>query len=114
MQILLQLFEKVSQSSIIDKVKAIEVDYNDEDLNLSQTQKGQLLEEVQLVFNVLASVKFNESIKSALITNVEYTRKVFELCSKMVNLKVNMYIISELCHKNKEIYLCPSPVIKYY
>lgn len=43
----------------------------------------------QIVFNIVASVKFNEKLRDAIEINVLGTKKILDLVMEMENLKVN-------------------------
>lgn len=47
---------------------------------------------MQIVFNVLASVKFNERLKNAMKINVLATKAMLEMASEMTKLKVGFPI----------------------
>ncbi|XP_050090599.1 fatty acyl-CoA reductase wat-like [Anopheles aquasalis] len=63
-----------------------------EGLGIEQDTEERLLRETDIVFNVLASVKFNESIRNAIATNVGGTRKVLLLAKRMVRLKSVVHV----------------------
>lgn len=48
---------------------------------------------LQIIFNIIASVKFNESLKNALNINVLGSKKVLQLAMHMPHLKVLHSII---------------------
>lgn len=47
----------------------------------------------QIVFNVVASVKFNEKLRDAVDINVLGTKKILDLVMGMKNLKVVILIV---------------------
>ena len=57
-------------------------------LGLSERDRQLLQERVSVVFHVAASVRFDDSIKKAVLTNVLSTRDMVELAKGMPQLKV--------------------------
>lgn len=55
---------------------------------------------LQIVFNVVASVKFNEKIGDAIDINVLGTKKILDLAMEMKNLKVCKSVLTN-CLQNK-------------
>lgn len=48
--------------------------------------------QVNIVFHLAATVRFDEAIKTALLTNVRATRDIFFFAQKMTKLKSIMYV----------------------
>ncbi|XP_055627553.1 fatty acyl-CoA reductase 2-like [Toxorhynchites rutilus septentrionalis] len=92
------IFEKARSSypneqQLFGKIEAVEIDLDSETLCQGEKfSENRLLEETEIVFNVLASVKFNESIRNALVTNVAGTRKVLLLAEHMVRLRAIVHV----------------------
>lgn len=57
-------------------------------MELSDEDYEMLIEKISIVFHVAATVKFDESIRDAIIKNVKSTREVVLLGKQMKNLKV--------------------------
>ena len=70
------------------KVVAIEGDFNLPGLGISIANKELLLREVSTVFNVAATVRFDEKLKEAVTINVNGTKEIINLCKQMHHLKV--------------------------
>ncbi|XP_062558329.1 fatty acyl-CoA reductase wat-like [Armigeres subalbatus] len=78
-------------ASVFSKVIAVDTNFQNEKIISADDMK--LLEaEVTIVFNVMASVKFNESIDSALDTNVVCSRKLFDIVSKMAQVRSVVHV----------------------
>lgn len=58
------------------------------DLGLSAEDRQKLTDEVNVVFHVAATVRFDEKLRKATNINVRATRDVMKLCSNMKDLKV--------------------------
>ena len=57
-------------------------------LAISARDREVLLGEISLVFNVAATVRFDEKLGQAVATNVRSTKELLELCKRMHNLRV--------------------------
>uniref|UniRef100_A0A182N354 Fatty acyl-CoA reductase n=1 Tax=Anopheles dirus TaxID=7168 RepID=A0A182N354_9DIPT len=79
---------------LLERVEAVEISLvaDGAGLGLDDATERRLLEETELVFNVLASVKFNESIKNAVDTNVGGTRRVLQLARRMQRLRAVVHV----------------------
>ncbi|ETN59999.1 hypothetical protein AND_008394 [Anopheles darlingi] len=86
--------------SILAKVVPIEVDFQS-DAVISAEHQRLLAAEVQIVFNVMASVKFNEDIETAINTNVLSSRKLFQLTSRFPGVRsiVHVSTFYSNCHR---------------
>ncbi|EFN69995.1 Fatty acyl-CoA reductase 1, partial [Camponotus floridanus] len=60
----------------------------DENLGLSTVHRQMLIERVTIIIHSAASVKFNESLKYAIFTNIRSTRDICILTQSMKNLIV--------------------------
>lgn len=96
--------------SLYAKVEAVQIDLNNgttlfprDDMIDDDTAaiEERLLAETEIIFNVLASVKFNESIRNALATNVGGTDKVLQLAKRMPRLRsvVHVSTLYSNCHR---------------
>lgn len=63
-------------------------DVTEPDLGMSAEDRAKLLEEVTIVFHSAATVKFNESLDTAVTLNTIGTQRVLLFCRQMKNLKV--------------------------
>uniref|UniRef100_A0A1B0DHD5 Fatty acyl-CoA reductase n=1 Tax=Phlebotomus papatasi TaxID=29031 RepID=A0A1B0DHD5_PHLPP len=98
-----------------EKVVPIAADYEAFDLDISEKDKLTLFNEVEIVFNIVASVKFNEKLRDALGINVLGTKKVLELSQQMRRLKSFLHIstLYSNCHRKYVGERCYSPKITY-
>lgn len=94
-----QRFEEFTKNRIFDiirektpevlhKLVCIPGDINESNLGLSASDTKQLVDQVNIVFHVAATVRFNEPLKDAANLNTFGTQRVMELCLRMSNLKV--------------------------
>ncbi|XP_055307130.1 fatty acyl-CoA reductase 1-like isoform X1 [Sitodiplosis mosellana] len=88
------IFDRLRKESpdVITNVKAIEANFEAHDLNISQGNKDIIWNEVDIVFNVVASVKFNEKLRDAVEINVLGTKKILDLVMGIKNLKAFLHI----------------------
>lgn len=80
---------------VLHKLVCIPGDIKEPNLGLCASDTKLLEEQVNIVFHVAATVRFNEPLKDAANLNTFGTQRVMELCLRMSNLKV-IIIISAL------------------
>ncbi|EAT36930.1 AAEL011027-PA [Aedes aegypti] len=84
-----------SEVQLFAKVEAVQMNLDGDSLLCdadSAIDEQRLLQETEIIFNVLASVKFNETIRNALGTNVGGTRKVLQLAQRMTRLRSVVHV----------------------
>lgn len=86
--------DAVKWQRMICRVVPVEIDLEKENFGMVDGLKSELLGEVNVVFNMLASVKFIDPLDVALRTNVEYTDRMLKLVGEMKNLKSVVYVSS--------------------
>lgn len=80
----------------MDKITAIAGDLTLPGLGISATDLQTIIDEVSIVFNSAASVRFDDELKEALNTNVKGPRQLLAICQKMKKLEV--CFTSSVCH----------------
>ncbi|GAB0091731.1 Fatty acyl-CoA reductase [Sergentomyia squamirostris] len=112
-----ELFTKLREENpkYLEKVVPIAADFEAHNLNILEKDKALLLNEVEIVFNIVASVKFNEKLRDALGINVFGTKKVLELSQQMHRLKSFLHIstLYSSCQRKYVEERCYSPQITY-
>lgn len=86
------IFEKMKKivgPSYRDKLKAISGDCGITGLGMTAKDSLTLADEVDIVFHVAATVRFDEKLRLAVAINVNGTRDILDLCRQMRKLKVN-------------------------
>lgn len=73
----------------MDKVTAVSGDVTFPGFGLSPSDMQLLVENVSIVFNSAATVKFDEELKAAVEMNVKGPRQLLEICRRMKHLEVN-------------------------
>ncbi|XP_065075681.1 fatty acyl-CoA reductase wat-like [Ochlerotatus camptorhynchus] len=87
------VFDRVrSLSTVPTKVEAIEVDMTRQDLALNAETRRQLEQEVNVVFQLAASVSFNEPLEVSLRENVQNNLHLYDLVKQMKNLQSAMQV----------------------
>ncbi|KAL2741583.1 fatty acyl-CoA reductase wat-like isoform X2 [Vespula squamosa] len=100
---LLQRMEELIEDSLFSTLKkmhptfpnrlvAIEGDCSLPNLGISKTDRNTLIREVTIVFNVAATVRFNETIKLATAINVQSVRDLINLSKEMPKLKSFVHV----------------------
>jgi thioester reductase-like protein len=87
----LQLFEKLKaeDNGFRKKIIAVEGDCTQPGLGLSPDDRKRVVEHVNVVFHMAATVRFNETLSVAVVTNVMGTRDMMLLCQDCTKIKVS-------------------------
>jgi thioester reductase-like protein len=64
------------------------------ELGINQADQTILTDSVSVVFHSAATVKFDEALKLAVGMNILGTKRVVQLCHKMLKLEVSSYSVS--------------------
>ncbi|KAL6446629.1 hypothetical protein ACFW04_001253 [Cataglyphis niger] len=96
----LPIYDKLreEQPSNIRKLIAISGDISQENLGLSAVDRQILIEKVTIIIHNAASVKFNDSLKYAILTNTRSTRDICILAENMKNLIALVYVSTAYAH----------------
>ncbi|XP_023238990.1 putative fatty acyl-CoA reductase CG5065 isoform X2 [Centruroides sculpturatus] len=81
----------------LTKVIPISGDVTLPGLGLSETDTNILTANVSVVFHCAATVKFDEPFKKSVSINVEGTRRIVELCHKMVHISALVHVSTAYC-----------------
>ena len=87
---MLQVFDRIRTEcpNVLNKIVSVHGDVSATDLGLSKEDKQRVVTEVNVVFHAAATVRFNESIKSAVTLNTLGTQRVVQVCRDIQNLQV--------------------------
>lgn len=85
------MFDKLREKQSLNFKKLIPVfgDISQENFNLSVVDRQTLIERVTIIIHNAASVKFNDSLKYAILTNTRSTRDICILAENIKNLIVS-------------------------
>nr|XP_029709727.1 putative fatty acyl-CoA reductase CG5065 [Aedes albopictus] len=77
---------------VLEKMVCIGGDITMPQLGLSEMDRQLLVENVNIVFHVAATVRFNEGLKEAAVLNAIGTQRILDLCVKMFNLQSVVHV----------------------
>ncbi|XP_069691440.1 fatty acyl-CoA reductase wat-like isoform X2 [Periplaneta americana] len=86
------------QPGFRDKLVAVAGDCAEKDLGLSPQDRQRLVDTVDVVFNLAATVRFDEHLRTAVNINVRGTLYLIQLCKECVHLKVFIHLSTAYCH----------------
>jgi nucleoside-diphosphate-sugar epimerase len=88
---ILQIFDRIRAEcpNVFNKVVSVHGDVSETDLGLSDGDRQRVVTAVNVVFHAAATVRFNESLKAAVMLNTLGTQRVIQLCRDIQNLQVS-------------------------
>ncbi|CAD1471397.1 unnamed protein product, partial [Heterotrigona itama] len=87
-----QRFKKAKHPSVLSKVRLVQGDVTLPDLGLSQDDRITLIENVNIVFHIAATVKFNEPLDVAVNINTAGTARIIQLCKQLKHVISVVYV----------------------
>ncbi|XP_050526790.1 putative fatty acyl-CoA reductase CG5065 [Daktulosphaira vitifoliae] len=90
-------------TDFLNKVIPISGDVSELNLGISDDDRQILTNEVNIVFHVAASVRFDETLKRAVLLNTRGTKMMLELAKAMNNLKCFVHVSTAYCHPNEKV-----------
>lgn len=89
---------------VVNKVFLIAGDVSEPNLAISESDRRMLADTVQIVYHVAASVRFDETLRKAVLLNTRGTKLVLELAKEMTQLEVSKQqrIIDIFCLRNEK------------
>ncbi|KDR11037.1 putative fatty acyl-CoA reductase CG5065 [Zootermopsis nevadensis] len=84
------------------KIISVRGDVSEKDLGLCEEDKQRVVTEVNVVFHSAATVRFNESLKSAVILNTLGTQRVVQLCRDIHNLQAFVHVSTAYSNADKK------------
>ncbi|XP_035718298.1 fatty acyl-CoA reductase 1-like [Vespa mandarinia] len=99
----LPIFNKLKEMnpSAFEKVIVVKGDVSEKDLGLDSIDKQILIDNVSIIFHIAANVKFNDSLRNAIFTNLRSARDICLLGEKMKKLVALVHISSTYAHCDK-------------
>ncbi|KAF9424208.1 hypothetical protein HW555_000601 [Spodoptera exigua] len=113
------LYDKLreQQPDFVDKVVAVSGDVSELKLGLSEKDWNTIADEVDLIFHLAATTRFDETLKTATFINVRGTREIVTLGKACKKLRSFVYVSTAFSHARDEyVYgevlekFSPSPV----
>lgn len=88
------IFDRIRKCNpeTLQKLCLVEGDCLSDGLGITETAKMELRASVNMIFHIVATVKFNETLKTAIDLNVNGTIRVLNLAKKMLKLEYFVYI----------------------
>lgn len=105
-KIFMRLYAQKNGRRLVEsKVRLISGDINLPLFGISDEQMHELSENVSIVFNSAATIKFSESIENAVHNNVISVQNLVEFCRELKNLDALVHLSTAYsnCHKKDEI-----------
>ncbi|KAH8366314.1 putative fatty acyl-CoA reductase CG5065 [Drosophila serrata] len=94
------LFESLRQEKPkeLSKVIPISGDITSEELGISEKDQNLLCRNVSVVFHSAATVKFDEKLKLSVTINMLGTKRLVELCHRMLSLDALIHVSTAYCN----------------
>ncbi|XP_065159367.1 putative fatty acyl-CoA reductase CG5065 [Atheta coriaria] len=98
------LFEKIKEKdeTLLEKIIPIEGDVSLPMLGISEEAKRLLVENVHVVFHSAATVRFSDSLKTAIVLNTQGTKRILELAMEMKKLKSYVHVSTAYSNSDKD------------
>ncbi|KOX67284.1 hypothetical protein WN51_00016, partial [Melipona quadrifasciata] len=98
----LQIYDSIKaiHPSVMNKVHPIEGDVSLSNLGLSTADRNILIKNVNIVFHVAATVKFNEPLNVAVNINTKGTSRIMELCVELKHVISVVYVSTAYSNAN--------------
>ncbi|KAF2902454.1 hypothetical protein ILUMI_03730, partial [Ignelater luminosus] len=100
---LYDLLRETRGEEILNKVVAIPADLMALDLGLSPENRKMLAEEVNIIYHLAASIRFDDPLKKAVLLNVRGTKLMLEFAKECKQLKVFCQVSTAYCHLRERI-----------
>ncbi|GLV36241.1 waterproof [Carabus blaptoides fortunei] len=89
---------RIQQPNFARKLHPILGDIECEGLSLQSADREFLIKNIDIVFHVAATVRFNEVLRRAVNMNIRGTLEILRLCEEMEHLKVMLYTSTAYSH----------------
>jgi len=100
---LFDLLKKTRGEEILKKVIAIPGDVMELNLGISQEDRFRLTEEVQIIYHMAATIRFDEPIKKAVLLNTRGTKFMLDLAKECKKLLVFNHVSTSYCHLEEKV-----------
>ncbi|KAK6633636.1 hypothetical protein RUM44_004243 [Polyplax serrata] len=94
------LFDKLRKErpAELNKIVPIMGDITEPELGISQADQNLLVKTVSVVFHSAATVKFDEALKLSVTINMLGTKRLVELCHRMLGLEALIHVSTAYCN----------------
>ncbi|XP_047097189.1 putative fatty acyl-CoA reductase CG5065 [Schistocerca piceifrons] len=86
----------------LNKIVPIQGDVTEPELGISQSDQNLLIRTVSVVFHSAATVKFDEALKLSVTINMLGTKRLVELCHRMLGLEALIHVSTAYCNCDRE------------
>ncbi|KAL1502675.1 hypothetical protein ABEB36_007788 [Hypothenemus hampei] len=100
---LYDMLKNLKGADIVNNVEAIEGDVLLPNLGISKEDREMLIKDVNFIFHCAATIRFDESLKKAVLMNVRGTQFMLDLAKECKNLQVFAHVSTAYCHLNERI-----------
>lgn len=99
---ILQIFDGVraQNPTIFDKIHLVEGDVTLPDLGLLQKDRDMLIENVNIVFHVAATINFHQPLDMIVNANVKGTANIIKLCKELKHVISVVYVSTAYSNPN--------------
>ncbi|XP_044727611.1 putative fatty acyl-CoA reductase CG5065 [Chrysoperla carnea] len=99
------LFERLRNEfpQSLSKLKVIKGDVSEIEFGLSGSDMKFIINEINIVFHVAASVRFDDPLREAILINTRGTREMLRILKQMQNLKVFLHTSTTYCNVDKDV-----------
>lgn len=100
------MFERLrkSQPDAVKKIVPLCGDVNTEGLGLTTTDVDLLINNVNVVFHMAATLKLEAKLKDALEQNTAGTSRVIDVCKKIKNLEAFLHFSTAFCSADIDVF----------
>lgn len=70
---------------------------------MNTSDKTTLINNIDIIYHCAACIRFDDSLTSAIMTNVRSTREIIKLAMEVKHLKAFIHISTAYCNVNKEL-----------
>ncbi|XP_066144968.1 putative fatty acyl-CoA reductase CG5065 [Euwallacea fornicatus] len=100
---LFDMLKELRGPQIINNVMAIEGDVMLPNLGIKEEDRKMITEEVEIIFNCAATIRFDEHLTKAVLLNVRGTKFMLELAKECKKLLCFVHVSTAYCHLNERI-----------
>lgn len=80
------------------RVKVVEGNLLELDVGISEQDRYEIIENVQIVLHSAADVKFDETLQKLLLVNLRGSREIFKLAEQISNLEAVLHVSTAYSH----------------
>ncbi|XP_028141885.1 putative fatty acyl-CoA reductase CG5065 [Diabrotica virgifera virgifera] len=100
---LFDLVKKTRGADIVKKIFPIAGDVSLPDLGISKKDRATVTTETDFIFHCAATIRFDESLKKAVLLNVRGTKLMLELAKECKKLAIFSHLSTSYCHLHERV-----------